>query len=74
MFKLIVVAFISLAIVYYADIIIRIGRDEKEGKFRYKGFKLIIPFAYWFFPHREKKSKRKKKINNNPKTKKNEAK
>jgi hypothetical protein len=61
MFRIIVVAFIFLMLVYYMDIIVRITQDEKLGKVRYKGIKLIVPFAYWLFPYREKKPKRKVK-------------
>ena len=71
MVKIIVVAFISMMIVYYIDIIVRITQDEKLGKMRYRGVKLIIPFAYWLFPYKEKKPKRKVKPK---KTKQNEAK
>ena len=67
MFKLIVVAFVFLAAIYYIDIIVRIVKDEKENVVRYKGLKLIIPFAYWLAPYRKKKPKAKKKVNNNPK-------
>ena len=61
MFKLIIIAFIALMLVYYMDIIVRIVQDEKAGTMRYKGPKLIIPFAYWIFPYKEKKPKRKVK-------------
>ena len=61
MFKLIVVAFIFLGVIYYIDIVIRIIKDEKEGVVRYKGLKLIIPFAYWIAPYKEKKRKVKSK-------------
>ena len=71
MVKIIVVAFIFLMLVYYIDIIVRITQDEKLGKMRYRGVKLIIPFAYWLFPYKEKKPKRKVKPK---KTKQNEAK
>ncbi len=74
MFKLIVVAFISLMIVYYIDIVIKVSRDEKERKFRYKGFKLIIPFAFWLFPYRDKPKAKKRKSQVKPKNSKNEAK
>jgi len=67
MFKLIVVAFIGLGIVYYVDIIIRITKDEREGKVRYKGLKLILPFGYWMFPYREKKKVTKGKLQVKPK-------
>ena len=67
MFKLIVVAFVFLAAIYYIDIIVRIVKDEKENVVRYKGLKLIIPFAYWLAPYKEKKPKAKKKVNTNPK-------
>jgi hypothetical protein len=69
MFKFIVFAFVFLGLVYYIDIVVRIIQDEKAGKIRYKGLKLIIPFAYWLFPHRDKKRKVKPK-----KSKQNEAK
>jgi hypothetical protein len=69
MVKLLVVAFVFLAAIYYVDIIIRIGKDERAGKVRYKGLKLVIPFAYWLAPYKEKKRKVKPK-----KIKKNEAK
>ncbi len=68
MVKLLVAAFVFLAAIYYVDIIIRIAKDEKAKVVRYKGLKLIIPFAYWFFPYKEKKRKVKPK-----KIKKNEA-
>jgi hypothetical protein len=71
MFKIIVVAFIFLMLVYYMDIIVRIVQDEKAKKMRYKGIKLIVPFAYWLFPYKEKKPKRKVKPK---KSKQNEAK
>lgn len=71
MFKLIVMAVIVLMMVYYIDIVVRIFQDEKAGKFRYKGIKLIVPFAYWLFPYKEKKLKRKVKPK---KSKQNEAK
>jgi len=71
MFKIIVIAFTFLMLVYYMDIIVRITQDEKAGKMRYKGLKLIIPFAFWIFPYKEKKPKRKVKPK---KTKENEAK
>ncbi len=71
MFKLIVIAFIFLMLVYYFDIVVRIIQDEKAGKVRYKGLKLIIPFAYWLLPYKEKKPKRKVKPK---KAKQNEAK
>jgi len=73
MVKLLVVAFVFLAAIYYVDIIIRIGKDERAGVVRYKGLKLIIPFAYWIAPYKEK-TKRKKKKNIKSKTQKNEAK
>ena len=73
MFKLIVIAFIFLGVVYYIDIVVRIAQDERAGKVRYKGLKLIIPFAYWIFPYRDK-TKVKKKRNVKPKNQKNEAK
>ena len=73
MVKLLVVAFLFLAAIYYVDIVIRIRRDEKEGVVRYVGLKLIIPFAYWIAPYKEKK-KVKKKTNVKPKNKSNEAK
>jgi len=71
MFKLIIYAVIILWVVYYMDIIVRVVQDDRAGKFRYKGFKLIIPFAYWFFPYKEKKLTRKVKPK---KIQKNEAK
>lgn len=71
MFKFIVLAFIALMFVYYIDIVARIVQDEKAKKMRYKGLKLIVPFAYWLFPYKEKKPKRKVKPK---KTKQNEAK
>ena len=74
MFKLIVIAFISLWIVYYIDIVTKVTRDDKEGKFRYKGFKLIIPFAYWLFPYKEKPKAKKRKSSVKSKTQKDEAK
>lgn len=72
MVKLLVAAFVFLAAIYYVDIIIRIVKDEKAGVVRYNGPKLIIPFAYWLFPYKEKKpAKRKVKPK---KSKENEAK
>jgi len=61
MVKILVMAFIFLGVVYYIDIVVRIAQDERAGKVRYKGLKLIIPFAYWLFPYREKKRKVKSK-------------
>ena len=73
MVKLLVVAFVFMAAIYYVDIIIRIAKDERAGVVRYKGLKLIIPFAYWIAPYKEK-SKRKKKTNVKSKKQSNEAK
>ena len=71
MFKLIVIAVVALGFVYYIDIVARVYQDEKAGRVRYKGLKLIIPFAYWMFPYKEPKKKRKVK---SKKRKSNEAK
>ena len=65
MFKLLIIGLSVLVFVYYIDIIVRIAQDEKAGLVRYKGLKLILPFAYWFFPYKVKKKKRNVK----PKTK-----
>ena len=70
MFSILVSAVIILMFVYYIDIVIKIYKDEKAKKVRYKGFKLIIPFAYWIDPYKEKKPVAKKKSNVKSKTKK----
>ena len=62
MFKLIVVVFIFFSAMYYIDIIVKIRRDERDKKVRYKGMKLFVPFAYWIFPYKVKKPKRKSKV------------
>lgn len=64
MFKLIVAAVVALAFVYYVDIIAKVIKDEKAGLVRYTGPKLMLPFAYWFFPYKEKKRKRNTKSKN----------
>jgi len=71
MFKIIVVVFTIIVALYYIDIVARIIQDEKKKVVRYKGLKLIIPFAYWLFPYKEKKKKRNVKPK---KSKSNEAK
>lgn len=70
MFKLIIIVLMIIVALYYIDIVARIIQDEKKGVVRYNGAKLVIPFAYWFFPYKEKKKKRNVK----PKKQKNEAK
>lgn len=58
MVKIIVVVLMVFMVVYYIDIVVKIKKDEKEGNVRYKGCSLIIPFAYWIFPVRDKRKKR----------------
>ena len=64
MFKLIVIAVVALTFVYYVDIIAKVIKDEKAGLVRYTGPKLMLPFAYWLFPYKEKKKKRNIKSKN----------
>jgi hypothetical protein len=47
---------------YYIDIVAKIKKDERAGIERYKGIKLVIPFAYWMFPPRDKSKRKKRKV------------
>ena len=61
MVKIIVMVFLFFMVVYYIDVVAKLRKDEKEGTKRYSGLKLVIPFAYWIAPVRDK-SKRKSKV------------
>jgi len=54
--------FLFFMVMYYIDIVAKIRKDERVGVERYKGLKLIIPFAYWMFPPRDKSKHKKKKV------------
>lgn len=69
MVKIIVMVFLFFMVIYYIDVVAKLRKDEKEGTKRYGGLKLVIPFAYWMAPVRDK-SKRKSKVKpKNTKTK-----